>query len=211
MIVVRVIETIMKRRSVRRFREDEVSDGLLEKIVDAARWAPSGGNFQPWLFVVIRDDQLKEKSRSFLGDRALRYMESNEGKKELEERGRDERSKWVEAIRSGRFQGHVSKAPVLIAIFGDTKSSCYIHDCCAATENIILAAQALNLGSCWIDPGFGDELTESQFRDLLKVPKNYRIVSLVAIGFPAERPEPPPRKGLDEIAFLNEYGIKWFS
>jgi nitroreductase len=210
-IVVRVIETIMKRRSVRRFREDEVSDGLLEKIVDAARWAPSGGNFQPWLFVVIRDDQLKEKSRSFLGDRALRYMESNEGKKELEERGRDERSKWVEAIRSGRFQGHVSKAPVLIAIFGDTKSSCYIHDCCAATENIILAAQALNLGSCWIDPGFGDELTESQFRDLLKVPKNYRIVSLVAIGFPAERPEPPPRKGLDEIAFLNEYGIKWFS
>jgi nitroreductase len=81
-----------------------VSDGLLKKIVDAGRWAPSGGNFQPWLFIVIRDDQLKEKSRSFLGDRALRYMKSNEGKKELEERGRDEHSKWVEAIRSGRFQ-----------------------------------------------------------------------------------------------------------
>jgi nitroreductase len=118
--------------------------------------------------------------------------------------GPDERSRWIETIRRGRFQGHMNKAPVLIAIFGDTKSPCYIHDCCAATENLILAAQALSLGSCWIDPGFGDELTESQFRDLLKVPKNCRIVSLVTIGFPAEMPEPRSRKGISEIAFLNE-------
>jgi nitroreductase len=206
-----IIEAMKERRSVRRFKEEDVPDNLLREILDAAKQAPSGGNFQPWLFIIIRDDQLKEKSRSFLGDRALRYVESDEGKKELEERGQDERFKWIEAIRSGRFQGHVKKAPVLIAIFGDTKSPCYIHDCCAATENLILAAKALKLGSCWIDPGFGDELTESQFRDLLKVPENYRIISLIAIGFPAETPEPPPRKGLDEIAFLNEYGRKWYS
>lgn len=206
-----VMEAIRERRSVRRFKEEDVSDKLLRKIVDAARRAPSGGNFQPWLFIIIKDVRLKEKVRSFLGDRALRYVESDEGKEELGKRGPDERSKWVKAIKSGRYQGHVSKASVLIVVFGDKKSPCYIHDCCAATENLILAAQALSLGSCWIDPGFGDELTESQFRDLLKVPENCKIVSLVAIGFPAEMPAPRPRKVISEIAFLNEYGRKWGS
>jgi len=203
-----VIDAIRERRSVRNFKEENVPDRLLGKIVDAARRAPSGGNFQPWLFIIIKDDQLKEKSRSFLGDRALRYAESDEGKKELEKRGPDERPKWIETIRSGRFQGHISKAPVLIVVFGDTKSPCCIHDCCAATENLILATQALGLGSCWIDPGFGDELTESQIRDLLEVPKNYRIISAVAIGVPAKKTKARPRKGLNEIAFLNKYGRK---
>jgi nitroreductase len=206
-----VMEAIRERRSVRKFKEDDVPNKLLRKIVDAATQAPSGGNYQPWLFMVIKDVELKEKVRSFLGDRALRYVESGEGKKELEKRGPDEYSKWIEAIKSGRFQGHISKAPVLIVVFGDTKSPCCVHDCCAATENLILAAQALGLGSCWLDPGFEDKLTGSQIRDLLEVPKNYRIISAVAIGFPSEKPKPRPRKGLNEIAFLNKYGRKWSS
>jgi nitroreductase len=206
-----IFEVIRERRSVRKFKEEDIPDKLVRTILDAARRAPSAGNFQPWLFIIIRDDQLKEKSRAFLGNRALRYAESDEGKRELEKHGHDERSRWIEAVRSGRFQAHMNKAPVLIAVFGDTKSPYYIHDCCAATENLILAAQGLGLGSCWIDPGFGDDLTESQFRRLLKVPRNYRIVSLVAIGFSADTSKPRPRKDIDKIAFLNEYGRRWVS
>jgi nitroreductase len=201
-----VLEAIKARRSIRKFREDMVPDELLRKIVDAARWAPSGDNVQPWVFIIIKDRQLKGKIRSFLSDRALRYAQSVEGKKELEKYESEARSKWIEGIKSERYQEHVSRAPILIAIFGDSSSPYYIYDCCAATENLILAAHSLGLGTCWIDPGISDELTESQIRSLLKAPENLRIVSLVAIGFPAENHKPRSRKDLVNVSFLNEYG-----
>jgi nitroreductase len=201
-----VIETIKKRRSVRRFKEDMVSDDLLAKIVDAAMWAPSGDNQQPWLFIIVKDVTLKERMQLFLCDRALKYIESDDGRKELEKHGYDAYRRWVEEIESKRYQEHLREAPVLIATFGDVKSPFYVHDCCAATENLILAAEALGLGSCWTDHGIGDESLELQMRDLLKVPSNYRMVSLVAIGVPDEKPKPKPRKDVAETVFLNQYG-----
>jgi nitroreductase len=204
-----VIEAIKTRRSIRKFRDDMVPDKLLRKIVDAARWAPSGGNVQPWIFIIIKDRELKEKIRLSLRDRALRYIQSVEGKRELEKYEPEVRFKWIEGIKSEKYQEHVCRAPVLIATFGDSSSPYYIYDCCAATENLILAAHSLGLGTCWIDPGVTDELTESQIQSLLKVPEKFRIVSLVAIRFPAETPKPRPRKDLRNIAFLNEYGKKF--
>jgi nitroreductase len=200
-----VVEAIKTRRSIRRFKADEVSDELIRKLIDAARWAPSGDNAQSWVFIIVKDRQLKEKIRSFLVDRALRYAESGEGKEELEKLGSDAKSRWIAAIKSERYQEQVGKAPVLVAIFGDSSSYCYVHDCCAATQNLILASHAFGLGSCWIDPGIGDEIAGSQIRSLLKAPGNLRIVSIVTIGFAAEMPKPPPRKDLEEILFLNEY------
>jgi len=76
-----VIEAIRERRSVRRFREEDVPDKLLRKIVDAARRAPSGGNFQPWLSIITKDVRLKEKVRSFLGDRALGMLKARKGRR----------------------------------------------------------------------------------------------------------------------------------
>jgi len=201
-----VIEAIKTRKSIRRFKKDEVPNESLRKIIDAARFAPSGDNAQPWAFIIIKDARIKQKIRVILRDRALRYIESFEGKKELEKYGPDMRLKRIEAIKSKHYQEHVSKAQILMATFGDTSSPYYIHDCCAATENLILAAHALGLGTCWVDHGIGDDLAESHIRNLLKVPVNYRIVSLVAIGFPAEMPKPRLKKEIDEIAFSNKYG-----
>jgi len=145
---VHVIEMAKNRRSIRRFKEDIVSDDLLGKIVDAARWAPSGDNQQPWLFIIVKDVALKERMQWFLCDRALKYFESDDGRKELEKHGQDAHRRWVEAVGSKRYQEHVRKAPILVATFGDIKSPYYVHDCCAATENLILATEALGLGSC---------------------------------------------------------------
>jgi len=206
-----VVDAIKSRRSIRRFKEDMVPDELLTKIVDAARWAPSGGNAQPWAFIIIKDNQLKERIHSLLSNSALRYGESEEGRRELEKLGKDAYHKWIEAIKSGRYQEHVKKAPVLIAVFGDISSPYYVYDCSAATENLVLAAHKYGLGSCWIDPGIGNEITETRVCSLLKVPENLRMVSLVAVGFPAETPKPRPRKDVEEISFSNEYGKRWIS
>jgi len=204
-----IIEAIKTRRSIRKFNQRVVPENLLREIVDAARWAPSGDNAQPWVFVIIKDTQLKLKIQSFLVDGAMRYIKSPKGKRVLKKYGQNMRLKWIKAIKSGTYQEHVSKAPVLIVVLGNTKSIYYVHDCCAATQNLILAAHALGLGSCWIDHGIDDELTESQIRNLLNVPNDYRIVSLISLGFPQEKPEPRPRKEIGEISFVNEYGKKW--
>jgi len=92
-------------------------------------------------------------------------------------------------------------AKTLTAFFGDTESPYYIHDCCASTENLILAAHSLGLGSCWIDHGIGNKKAESQIKELLKVPEKYRVVSLVALGLPAKTPKQPPKKEIREVAF----------
>jgi len=205
MNAVSVIEAIKTRRSIRSFKDDKVPYELLKEIVDAARYAPSGGNIQPWVFIIIRDAETKKKVHTIVRERTLRYLGSPEGQGELEKYGEDVFLKYMEAIKSGRFQEHIIKAPILIAVFGDTKSPYYIHDCCTATENLILAAHSLGLGSCWIDHGIGDNMAEDQIRKLLKVPENYKIVSLIAIGFAAETPKSRAKKEVHEIAFLNKY------
>lgn len=204
-----VFEAIKTRRSIRRFKEDSVPDTLIRRILDAARQAPSGDNSQPWIFILVKDSHIKQKIRAFLADRARRYIQSDEGKRELQKYGPDTSAKWIKAIEAGRYQEHIAKSSVLIVTAGDTGSPYYVHDCCAATMNLILAAQAVGLGSCWIDHGVSDELTESSIRDVLRIPKDYRIVSLVAIGFPAEAPKPRPRKEIRAISFLDIYGKKW--
>lgn len=82
----------------------------------------------------------------------------------------------------GKF---IREAPVLIAVFcKDTKY--YLEDGCAATENILLAAWALGLGSCWVA---GDKKPYAeQVRKALQVPEGYRLVSLIALGYPEAVP-----------------------
>ncbi len=92
----------------------------------------------------------------------------------------------------GKF---IKEAPVCIAVFcKDTKY--YLEDGCAATENILLAAKAYGLGSCWVA---GDKKRYAEeIRKLLGVPEGYKLISLIAIGYPAEKPHPSKRK-LEEL------------
>ncbi len=62
------LELVKKRRSIRRFKPDSVPDEYIEKIIEAARWAPSGANSQPWEFVVIKDQETKDKIVDLIND-----------------------------------------------------------------------------------------------------------------------------------------------
>lgn len=102
------------------------------------------------------------------------------------------RRKIADVCDYGKF---VAQSPCCILVFcEDTKY--YLEDGCAATENILLAAHALGIGSCWIA---GDKKPYGPaIGKLLKVPPKCRLVSLVALGYPAETPR-PSKKGLDEV------------
>jgi nitroreductase len=93
--------------------------------------------------------------------------------------------KMLEAIAAltdnGKF---IAQAPLCIAVFGEKKAKYYLEDCCAATENLIIALQAQGIGSCWVA---GDKKAYAEpVRKLLNVPDEYTIVSLVPAGLPAD-------------------------
>ncbi len=98
--------------------------------------------------------------------------------------------------------GFLSQAPLCIAVFCED-SRYYLEDGSAATENILLAAESLGLGACWIT---GDKKPYArQVGDILGAPDNYRLVSLVAVGHPAENPEAKAKKALEDVMYWESF------
>lgn len=137
---------IKARRSVRLYQDKPIAKALLQEIVDAARFAPTARNVQPWEFIVVtKPDTLK---------------------------------KIADLAENGRF---IAQARACIAVYcSDTKY--YLEDGSAATQNILLAATELGIGSCWVA---GDKKPYcNQVGNLLNVPETFKLVSLIALGYP---------------------------
>ena len=94
---------------------------------------------------------------------------------------KETRSKIAAMTEHGKF---IATCPLCFAVFGEKKQEYYLEDCCAATENLILALQAHGVASCWVA---GDKKPYAEtVRNLLNVPDGYTLVSLVAAGSPSE-------------------------
>jgi nitroreductase len=111
-------------------------------------------------------------------------------------------SKIAELTERGKF---IAKSPLCFAIFGEKKETYYLEDCCAATENLILALQAHGITSCWV-AGEKKQYAEA-VRKMLGVPENYTLVSLVAAGYPAEI-SIVQKKEMKNVVFFEEFKEK---
>jgi len=171
-----VLEAIKNRRSIRAFKNEDISSETVEKLIDAARWAPSAGNIQPWEFIIVKNSEVKRR----LAEAALN-------------------------------QKFVEKAPVVIVVCADEnrsfkgyglrgKSLYCIQDTAAAIQNIHLAACSLGLATCWVGA-----FKEEDVRKILDVPDGVRPVALVPVGYPAEKPSPPPRRPLSQIIHYEKF------
>jgi len=114
-------------------------------------------------------------------------------------RERDLLEKVATLTDHGRF---ITDAPVCFAVFGERKAKYYLEDCCAATENLIIALQSYGVGSCWV-AGDKKEYAEP-VRRLLGVPDHYTLVSLLPAGYPADIAL-QKKKEQDEIVFFDQY------
>ncbi len=158
------------RRSIRRYHKKEVPREVIERLIEAARWAPSGANIQPWHFVAVTREDLRKE----VGDQAkFLFVKSR----------------------------HVSEAPVLIVICADTKSAFHLVDCSLAGANIIMEATSLGLGTCWIGA-----FNEVRIKDILGIPAGMKVVGIITVGYPAERPSPPPKLSIEEILHWEGFG-----
>lgn len=188
-----VFEAIKNRRSIRRYKTDPVDDTAVQKVLEAAHWAPSWGNTQCWRFIVVRDPQIK----TAISDSLMKIKIDNE---------------WVENAASTA----VKRAPVLIVICAEIgkagysrdgtavtdKGECwYMFDIALAMENLTLAAHALGLGTVIVG-GF-DAVKTGQ---ILDVPDGFKVVTMTPLGIPDHTGQVSPRKNLAEATYQDKYG-----
>jgi nitroreductase len=165
-----VLEAIRMRRSVRAFTGDAVSEEEVQRLIEAARWAPSAGNLQPWEFVIVRDRETKRKlsiaalDQTFIEDAPVVIV--------------------VCADQTRSARRYQNRGAHLYSL----------QDTAAATQNILLTVHAMELGACWIGA-----FDESGVREVLGTPRNWKPVAIVPVGHSAERPVAPPRRSIDEI------------
>jgi nitroreductase len=153
-----LVDIIFRRRSIRKFTEQPLSEEQIETLLKAAMAAPTAMNAQPWEFIVVTDPEILAKLRG-----ALMYSKMN----------------YTAVICvCGSPRAQKNKAG----------SRFWEQDCSAATENILLAATALGLGSVWIGV-HPVVIFIRQIREILNIPLDVTPLNLIGLGYPAETKE----------------------
>jgi nitroreductase len=171
-----LMKAIKGRRSIRKFKKQDIAEKTIAQLIEAASYAPSAGNIQPWEFVVVRNPALKKK----LSEAALN-------------------------------QAQVEEAPVVVVVCANEKRSSMgyggrgrtlycLQDTAAATQNILLTAHSLGLGTCWVGSFNEDEAKES-----LRAPEGMRPVVMIPVGYPDVTPRQRNRRLLSEIVHYDGF------
>ena len=162
-----MIESLRKRRSCRNYTTQRVEDSKVEILKEALLRSPSSKNINPWEFIFVDD---KEKIQ------LLKECKSH-GVKPLE------------------------TAPLALVICADeNKNDVWIEDCSIASVLVQLNAQSIGLGSCWIqirNRSYSENITSEKYiQNLLEIPENYKVLSIIAIGYPEKTRDGKPFKEL---------------
>lgn len=177
------LDVIKGRRSIRKYREEEIPDEVLHKVFDAMRWSPSWANTQCWELVVVKKPENKERLQETI----------------------------TKAVNPA-FKA-VTQAPVVVALCGKLQSSGYykgevttkfgdwiMFDLGIAAQSLCLAAYDLGLGSVIIGRFDHDKAAKA-----VNLPDGYELVALIPLGYPAKESSPPKRREVGE--FVHEEGF----
>ncbi|MDH7517585.1 MAG: nitroreductase family protein [Candidatus Thermoplasmatota archaeon] len=153
-----VYDAIVSRRSIRRFQQKPIKIELLKKFVNAARLAPSAANLQPLEYFIVTDKELCSKIFETIG--------------------------WVAYI-TPKWTPSLEERPTayIIILVKDLNNKYYERDVGLASENIVLAAEGEGIGSCILC-----NIDRDKIRDILKIPDDLHIDSLISLGYKAEQP-----------------------
>jgi nitroreductase len=205
-----LLKIIKTRRSIRRYKEKHVPDELLEKIIEAGRWSPSGDNGQPWRFIIVRDPETKKALGKIAAEGSGRRFTAEYFTGRMQERFEglkdpDKKDKAFKKLVSGEVSSFLANAPVIIIVCAKLDVWDVPYDSAMATQNILLMAHALGLGSCVVVAPVSDMRDDIKVMKLLKIPYGYKVIAPLAIGYPDESPNPRPRLSFEEIIFYEEF------
>jgi 5,6-dimethylbenzimidazole synthase len=208
------LSLVRTRRSIRNFKPDPVPDEVVQQILEAARWAMSGGNAQPWEFVVVKDPLTRKKIGNLYEQnwKAIYAIETS--------RADDLKHQGFTTLPTGT--PGFANAPVLIAVCGDPRTymatvliaylldgemgpkATYLKNMANATFMLHLATAASGLASQWVSC---DRSLEPKLKALLGVPTELEVHTLVPIGYPAYKRPAPFRRKLKEIVHYEKYDL----
>jgi nitroreductase len=183
-----ITDAIYRRRAVRAYRDDPVKTDVIEALIEAAIQAPSAMNRQPWRFTVVCDrkllDSVSQRSKAHM----LENLPADGGEHHFQE-----------MLSNPEFQIFYH-APVLIVISAVTNGPWAIEDCSLAAQNLMLAACAHGLGSCWI--GFAQGwLQTPEGKAALQIDSGWLPVAPIIVGHPAGE-TPPVERNRPDIHWL---------
>lgn len=152
-------DLIISRRSIRQFKQEPVSRDILQKFINVSRLAPSAANRQPLEFVVVDEEKIRKEVFTCL--------------------------KWAAYIapEGNPKPGHEPVAYIVVLVNSGIREKGFEWDVGAAIENMILAALEKGIGSCWLL-----SVDREKLREILNIPENYKIDSVLALGYPDENP-----------------------
>lgn len=180
-----LMEAIKKRRAVREYTDRTVERSTIERLINAAILAPSAMNLQPWAFAVM----LGGERIHDCGERAKKWLLANF---EHTPFARTSESARMRQILEDKDRLLFYHAPALVIVLAKSTDSQAAEDCCLAAENLMLAARAEGIGSCWI--GFSRPwLDLATTKRELGLPENYSVVAPILLGYPKAWPEPHER------------------
>jgi nitroreductase len=220
-----LFEAMYSARSIRKLSPDPVPEELITRVLEAATQAPSGGNAQDWVFVVVRDPELRQK----IG--AIYRKGSDIAAKIYAARGRaahQSEAQYRRFMSSGQWLwDHLAEAPVILVVcakqraqparealppeidydaelaYADRIRGASIYP---AVQNILLASRALGLGTVLTTNHLR---CEAELKALLGIPDEVNTFALMPIGWPLQNFGPLTRKPVREVAFADRWGTIW--
>jgi len=206
------LEKLIKgRRSIRQWKRQEVPDELLKKAVELATWAPNGGNYQGWRFIIVKQKEMIEKLANAVQsvtDKIASWPEAMSWQEDVK-RYRKNASFFRNApacigVFSGVYQSPMDK--VLIAresfdreakeILGFRRSApTAVQSVAAAVTTMLLVFQQMGLGAVWL---VSPIQAKKEIEAILKVPSNIDLICLIAVGYPDESPQ-KERRPVEEV------------
>jgi nitroreductase len=204
------LELVKKRRSIRQFKPYPIPDDYIKKIIEAARWAPSGYNSQLWEFVVVRKPAIKNQIAEIIN------VAFEEMMKTLAPPGAK-----VSASTASSPVAGISKAPAFILVLGDTRVrkygppfmkdehkwlTTYIPSLAISYQYVALAATSLGLASHWVSAVNLPTVPE-QIRELIGIPEEMVFFDMLVVGFPDKEPPDKKMRPLEEMLHFDDCGI----
>lgn len=171
-----ILDIIESRRNIKEFLPKFVDWDKISKILDAARHAPSCGNLQNWKFVVVTETDLKKQ----LAEAAMQQYE---------------------IINASTLIVVCAEPEKAERYYGERGKNLYsIQNCAAAVQNMLLESHSLGLGARWIG-AFEEEMVKR----ILRIPEEASPQAIVAIGYPKEVPQKPPKMPLESLTYFNSW------
>jgi len=205
-------------RAVRRLRPDPVPDSVLRRVLEAASWAPTGGNVQPWRVVAVRDEARKLRLGELYAERWVLY--SAQHRKLIADAPEAVRERTERMLAAGNHLAeHFGETPVVLVFCFDPRNLAITDakqdrisvvggaSIYTAVQNALLACRAEGLG-CVLTTLLCE--CEPEVRELLEIPEPWGTAAAVPIGYPLRRGHGPiSRRPVEKLAFLDAWGRGW--